>query len=609
MLLEMSPMAVSPPTGSAYARRNIMPVGRKLTKAEKDRIAALPRDPETILQGTLRPAEVGIESADLGPSLTLWLDGDGQIRASQIVETESDYDDQVRRALETVVTALIGREDDRDLPDFAPQPLRALPARIETDIPELLRPLRAMLGPYAIPIELVEELPVVDTAVQEMSEFLAGVSETPPRPFEWEVAPDLLSPLYRAAKALRAQGRRMQIPNNPPVMVALGAHGPSPDVEALLAEVLSADDELDGITFYFSAEDMRRALETDEAVDEADEQVLSQDIEALMGNIERMAGDRQIGPRDLGRLLGQALTSMSEAEGESPDALVLYFDDREDASRSYLEWLDKQKVGPLPRDVVPTFGRLSREGEPRPPNEREVRAMTLAMSALEQFFAHVPEAAEATIATQKHAGQTVEVADGDRTVAITVTYPPPADVWPEQYSRIGEPAIEPMEPPSASGPTTLYRFQVRFDDADPPIWRRMELRGDQTLHDLHEGIQEAFAWDDDHLYAFFLSRKAWDESTEYSSPSAESGENAASHRLEHLPLKPKQKFLYIFDFGDELRHTITLEAVVPGGVEQGAEYPRMTERQGENVPQYPNEEDYLEDDGELLDDEDEGEDE
>lgn len=49
-------------------------------------------------------------------------------------------------------------------------------------------------------------------------------------------------------------------------------------------------------------------------------------------------------------------------------------------------------------------------------------------------------------------------------------------------------------------------------------WRKIELCANQTLHDLHLAIQSAFDWDDDHLYAFYMSGKAWDRNSEYGLP-------------------------------------------------------------------------------------------
>src|SRR5437870_897706 len=36
------------------------------------------------------------------------------------------------------------------------------------------------------------------------------------------------------------------------------------------------------------------------------------------------------------------------------------------------------------------------------------------------------------------------------------------------------------------------------------IWRRLAIRGDQTLDDLHEAIYDAFDRDDEHLYSFYF---------------------------------------------------------------------------------------------------------
>lgn len=50
------------------------------------------------------------------------------------------------------------------------------------------------------------------------------------------------------------------------------------------------------------------------------------------------------------------------------------------------------------------------------------------------------------------------------------------------------------------------------------VWRKLELRADQTLENLHFAIQDAFRFDADHLYSYFMSGRAWDSSTEYKLP-------------------------------------------------------------------------------------------
>lgn len=50
------------------------------------------------------------------------------------------------------------------------------------------------------------------------------------------------------------------------------------------------------------------------------------------------------------------------------------------------------------------------------------------------------------------------------------------------------------------------------------LWRKVEMATEQTLQELHWAIQDAFDFDDDHLYSFFMSGKAWDRATEYKLP-------------------------------------------------------------------------------------------
>jgi len=56
--------------------------------------------------------------------------------------------------------------------------------------------------------------------------------------------------------------------------------------------------------------------------------------------------------------------------------------------------------------------------------------------------------------------------------------------------------------------------------------------------------------------------------------------------LEELKLKPKQEYLYLFDYGDEWRFKVRVHAI-DEHVDPEAEYPRLVESVGESPPQYP----------------------
>ena len=62
-----------------------------------------------------------------------------------------------------------------------------------------------------------------------------------------------------------------------------------------------------------------------------------------------------------------------------------------------------------------------------------------------------------------------------------------------------------------------YTFHVSLPGTGR-VWRKIEMGADQTLEDLHFAIQDAYEWDTDHLYSFFMSGQAWDESSEYCLP-------------------------------------------------------------------------------------------
>ncbi len=144
------------------------------------------------------------------------------------------------------------------------------------------------------------------------------------------------------------------------------------------------------------------------------------------------------------------------------------------------------------------------------------------------------------------------------------------------------------------GRLKLYRIRIRPERA-PEVSRVFEFSARHTLHDVHEAIVVAFALDDDHPYAFYMSGEHWDRSSEVSGPSASGGSGKAQRaRLYELGLVPEKRFAYVFDFGDELWHELEVESVRDG--ELGSDQPELLESVGEPPPQYE-----LEDDVELPD--------
>jgi hypothetical protein len=146
--------------------------------------------------------------------------------------------------------------------------------------------------------------------------------------------------------------------------------------------------------------------------------------------------------------------------------------------------------------------------------------------------------------------------------------------------------------------TKVYIFKVALADAKR-IWRRIAIRGDQTLEKLHRAIFEAFDRFDPHLYSFYFpkpgarGRKRLRNAAEYTHPYVLEDNpfddrelyNAAATKIDDLKLEKGQSFDYLFDFGDSWEHVLTVEET-DGKVERGR-YPRIVEKRGESPPQYP----------------------
>ena len=50
----------------------------------------------------------------------------------------------------------------------------------------------------------------------------------------------------------------------------------------------------------------------------------------------------------------------------------------------------------------------------------------------------------------------------------------------------------------------IYQFHVWIRQISPMIWRRLLVRSDSSIADLHYTLQIAFGWSDEHLNMFHI---------------------------------------------------------------------------------------------------------
>jgi hypothetical protein len=160
------------------------------------------------------------------------------------------------------------------------------------------------------------------------------------------------------------------------------------------------------------------------------------------------------------------------------------------------------------------------------------------------------------------------------------------------------PVVIPSAAPTSAPEVQMYRFKVSYRRADD-VWFIIETSSKHTLDDLHSAIIDAADFDDDHLHAFFLSGRAWDKETEYGHGDAR---YSSGIPIGKLRLRMKQRFLYLFDFGDQHEFDVQLIETSPEPPREPR--PRVVEQHGKMPPQYPDWDDESEEEDDWEDEDD-----
>jgi len=121
----------------------------------------------------------------------------------------------------------------------------------------------------------------------------------------------------------------------------------------------------------------------------------------------------------------------------------------------------------------------------------------------------------------------------------------------------------------------IARVKIQLDDWQPAIWRRVEVPLTATLKALHDVIQAAMPFEDYHLFEFRADGKR------YAIPDPEWDSlrdrtySAKTMRLGALINRGVTELTYTYDFGDDWRHTVTIEAIADA--DPAVEYPRYVD--------------------------------
>jgi hypothetical protein len=122
----------------------------------------------------------------------------------------------------------------------------------------------------------------------------------------------------------------------------------------------------------------------------------------------------------------------------------------------------------------------------------------------------------------------------------------------------------------------VFELTVALLETDPKIWRRLLIKANSSLADLHKVIQIAMGWDGYHMHQFKIGGEYYgvpDKGFDYDV------KNERKTTLAQLYVAERRKFLYEYDFGDSWYHEIKIRKC--RATKTDARYPTCLE--GENA--------------------------
>jgi hypothetical protein len=118
-------------------------------------------------------------------------------------------------------------------------------------------------------------------------------------------------------------------------------------------------------------------------------------------------------------------------------------------------------------------------------------------------------------------------------------------------------------------PANILQLKITLNRIKPPIWRMVEVKDDITFYELHHVIQIAMGWWNAHLFEFRVGGYKIGITEDGMAP--EGTLESKEVKLSRLLDAEKMKFEYLYDFGDNWVHEISVEKITP--VNKNKTYP------------------------------------
>ena len=119
----------------------------------------------------------------------------------------------------------------------------------------------------------------------------------------------------------------------------------------------------------------------------------------------------------------------------------------------------------------------------------------------------------------------------------------------------------------------IARIRIELEGTDPSVWRELDVPLSTTLEALHDIIQVVMGWSDCHLFEFVVGDRIYGDPGPVFGIDERRIYKAKGIRLATLIDRGVKEFLYVYDFGDNWQHRVTVRDIRDGDAD--VEYPRF----------------------------------
>jgi hypothetical protein len=130
------------------------------------------------------------------------------------------------------------------------------------------------------------------------------------------------------------------------------------------------------------------------------------------------------------------------------------------------------------------------------------------------------------------------------------------EVWQETPGALEWLAGSVPTPAPPAG--AVYQLRVVLLGSQPRIWRRLQVDAGTTLAELHDILQYAIGWHDEHLHQFQIAGVTYSPDPQSVTWTREVVDESRAELRSALPY-PKAIGVYEYDFGDSWTHEILVE--------------------------------------------------